>query len=117
MERTIGTSEEWRAVRLELLEREKQLTRLRDEVAAERRRLPWVPVETEYVFDTLGGPRTLAELFDGRSQLVIYHFMMGPDWEEGCPSCSFWSDTYSGNEVHLAAREVPVLCASRAPLD
>jgi predicted dithiol-disulfide oxidoreductase (DUF899 family) len=117
MDPTIGTREEWRAARLALLEREKQLTRLRDEIAAERRRLPWVPVDTEYVFDTLDGPRTLADLFDGRSQLVMYHFMMGPDWEEGCPSCSFWSDTYNGLDVHLAARDVTFLCASRAPLE
>ena len=117
MEPVIGSSEEWRIARLDLLEREKQLTRLRDEVAAERRRLPRVPVETEYTFDTIDGARTLAELFDGRSQLVIYHFMMGPGWEEGCPSCSFWSDTYNGLDVHLAARDVTFLCASRAPLD
>lgn len=117
MEPVVRTREEWREARLALLEREKQLTRLRDEVAAERRELPWVPVETEYVFDTLEGERSLTELFDGRSQLVIYHFMMGPDWEEGCPSCSFWSDTYNGNGVHLAARDVTFLCASRAPLD
>jgi predicted dithiol-disulfide oxidoreductase (DUF899 family) len=117
VEPVVRTREEWREARLALLEREKQLTRLRDEVAAERRELPWVPVETEYVFDTLEGERSLTELFDGRSQLVIYHFMMGPDWEEGCPSCSFWSDTYNGNGVHLAARDVTFLCASRAPLD
>lgn len=117
MDPEIGTREEWRAARLELLEREKQLTRLRDDVAAERRRLPWVPVETEYVFDTTDGQRTLADLFNERSQLVVYHFMMGPDWEEGCPSCSFWSDTYNGLDVHLAARDVTFLCVSRAPLD
>lgn len=117
MESVIGTREQWRAARLALLEREKELTKLRDVVAAERRRLPWVPVETDYVFDTLEGERTLSELFEGRSQLVVYHFMMGPDWEEGCPSCSFWSDTYDGLDVHLAARDVTFLCASRAPLD
>ena len=113
----VVTSEAWRVARLDLLAREKELTRLRDEVAAARRALPMVEVTKTYRFDTAEGEKTLGDLFDGRSQLIVYHFMMGPDWEEGCPSCSFWSDTYSGNEAHLAARDVTFLCASRAPLD
>ncbi len=113
----IGSREEWREARLRLLDKEKELNRLRDELAAERRALPWVPVEKGYRFDTPGGKRSLSELFEGRSQLIVYHFMMGPDWEEGCPSCSFWADTYEGNPVHLAARDVTFVCCSRAPLD
>lgn len=113
---TIGTRDAWRSARIELLAREKELNRLRDELAAARRELPWVPVEKNYEFDTTEGGKTLADLFDGRSQLLVYHFMMGPDWEEGCPSCSFWADTYEGNDVHLAARDVTFVCASRAPL-
>jgi predicted dithiol-disulfide oxidoreductase (DUF899 family) len=112
----IVTRSEWRIARLDLLEREKELTRLRDEVARARRNLPRVEVSGEYLFDTSTGQKSLLELFDGRSQLIIYHFMMGSDWDEGCPSCSFWADTFSGNEVHLAARDVTFLCASRAPL-
>ena len=88
MTHTIGTHEEWLAARKALLVREKELTRLSDELAEQRRALPWVPVEKPYTFDTDDGPQTLAELFAGRSQLLIYHFMFGPDWELGCPSCS-----------------------------
>ena len=113
---TIGTRDEWLAARLELLESEKELNRRRDELAVKRRALPWVPVEPTYEFDTTSGRISLEELFAGRSQLLVYHFMLGPDWEEGCPSCSFWADTYDGNSVHLAARGVSFVCASRAPL-
>jgi predicted dithiol-disulfide oxidoreductase (DUF899 family) len=113
---TIGTRDEWLAARRHLLVEEKELNRMRDALAEQRRALPWVPVDVEYTFDTPDGRRTLADLFAGRSQLLVYHFMMGPGWEEGCPSCSFWADTYSGLEVHLAARDVTFLCASRAPL-
>lgn len=114
---SIGTRDQWRAARLDLLQREKELTRLRDELAAERRQLPWVEVVEPYTFDTTSGPKTLADLFDGRSQLLTYHFMMGPDWDAGCPSCSFWSDTFDGLDVHLAARDVTFVIVSRAPLD
>jgi predicted dithiol-disulfide oxidoreductase (DUF899 family) len=95
---------------------EKELTRRGDEVARRRRALPWVPVEKEYVFDTEDGEKTLAELFDGRSQLLVYHFMFGPKWNEGCPVCSFWADNFNGAIVHLKHRDVTMLCASRAPL-
>ena len=112
----IGTREEWRAARERLLGKEKELSRLRDELAEERRALPWVEVDKPYGFDTHEGQKTLTDLFADRSQLLIYHFMMGPAWEEGCPMCSFWADTYEGLDVHLAARDVTFLCASRAPL-
>lgn len=113
---TVGSRDEWLAARLELLAREKDLNRLRDELAAQRRALPWVRVEEDYRFDTPDGPRSLAQLFDGRSQLLMYHFMYGPDWEEGCPSCSFWADSFEGLNVHLAQRDVTFACVSRAPL-
>ncbi|MFN0090747.1 MAG: DUF899 domain-containing protein [Acidimicrobiales bacterium] len=108
--------EAWLAARIELLEAEKALTRARDELSARRRALPWESVEKTYVFDTPDGPRSLAELFEGRSQLIVYHFMMGPDWTEGCPSCSFWTDSWNGAHVHLAHRDVSFVMASRAPL-
>jgi predicted dithiol-disulfide oxidoreductase (DUF899 family) len=117
MTHTIGTHEEWLAARKELLLREKELTRLSDELARRRRELPWMPVGKEYVFATEDGPRTLAELFDGRSQLLVYHFMFGPDWELGCPSCSFLADEVDGGAIHLAANDVTFLFVSRAPLE
>ena len=106
----------WLAARKSLLEREKQLTHLRDEVARERRALPWQRVEKTYVFDTLDGPRTLAELFDGRRQLLVQHFMFAPGWEQGCPSCSFMADHTDGMTVHLAQRDVSFVAISRATL-
>ena len=112
----IVSREEWIAARQELLAKEKESTRLRDQLSAERRKLPWVKIEKNYVFDAAGGKETLADLFDGRSQLVIYHFMFGPDWKEGCPSCSFVSDHIEGALMHLAARDVTMLMVSRAPL-
>jgi predicted dithiol-disulfide oxidoreductase (DUF899 family) len=112
----VVSREEWTAARKKLLEKEKESTRLRDQLSAERRELPWVKVEKNYVFDTSAGKKTLADLFDGRSQLVIYHFMFGPDWQEGCPSCSFVSDHIDGALPHLAARDVKVTMVSRAPL-
>jgi predicted dithiol-disulfide oxidoreductase (DUF899 family) len=115
-EHTVGTRGEWLQARRELLEHEKELTRARDELAQERRRLPWVRVDKEYTFETREGQRTLAELFDGRSQLLTYHFMLGPDWSEGCPSCSFWADGFDGAIPHLRARDVTLVCVSRAPL-
>jgi predicted dithiol-disulfide oxidoreductase (DUF899 family) len=112
----IGTPEEHLRARLELLEAEKALTRRGDELARMRRALPWVPVEKTYVFDTGDGERTLAGLFAGRSQLLVYHFMFGPDWTEGCPICSYWADSFDGGIVHLAHRDVTMVCVSRAPL-
>lgn len=115
MHRT-GTREEWRTARLALLEREKELTRMSDALARERQALPWVPVETEYVFDTPAGRRTLAELFESRSQLVLYHFMLGPDWDAGCPSCSSIADHIEIPRVHLEHHDVAFSAVSRAPL-
>jgi predicted dithiol-disulfide oxidoreductase (DUF899 family) len=115
-EHRIVSRDEWLASRIELLKKEKELTRLRDEQSRQRRELPWVKVDKNYVFDTPEGTRTLAELFHGRSQLVIYHFMFGPQWEEGCPSCSFTSDHVDGALPHLAARDVTLAMVSRAPL-
>jgi predicted dithiol-disulfide oxidoreductase (DUF899 family) len=114
---TVGTREEWQAARAELLEREKELTRLGDELARRRQELPWVPVDKAYVFETDAGTRTLAELFDGRSQLLVYHVMFGPDWTEGCVGCSFLADHLDGAIVHVNQRDVTVLCASRAPIE
>jgi len=113
----VGTAEEHLAARLQLLRAEKALTRQSDELARQRRQLPWVTVDEEYVFDTAEGQRTLRELFDGRSQLLVYHFMFGPDWDAGCPACSLWADGFDRVIVHLAHRDVMMLCASRAPLE
>jgi predicted dithiol-disulfide oxidoreductase (DUF899 family) len=114
---TTGTADEHLAARLELLAAEKEHTRKGDELARLRRALPWVRVEKEYLFDTDEGEKTLAELFAGRSQLLVYHFMFGPEWEVGCPICSYWADNFNGGVVHLAHRDVTMVCASRAPLD
>jgi predicted dithiol-disulfide oxidoreductase (DUF899 family) len=111
----IASRDEWLAARHELLAKEKHLTRLRDELAAERRTLPWVPVEKAYAFDGPSAKLTLSDLFAGRSQLVVYHFMLGPGWKEGCPSCSLLSDHLDGAVVHLAARDVALAVVSRAP--
>jgi predicted dithiol-disulfide oxidoreductase (DUF899 family) len=112
----IATREEWLAARRRLLAKEKELTRRHDELARERRALPRVKVEKRYEFDGPGGKQTLADLFGRRSQLVVYHFMFGPDWNEGCPSCSFVSDHVDGALPHLAARDVALAMVSRAPL-
>jgi predicted dithiol-disulfide oxidoreductase (DUF899 family) len=112
----VGTREEWRAARLELLEEEKALTRRGDEVAEQRRQLPWVPVEKEYRFDTDDGPASLVDLFRGRSQLLVYHFMFGPEYQAGCPSCSAIADGFNGFVVHLANHDVSLFAVSRAPL-
>ena len=107
---------EWLAARRELLAKEKNFTRQRDALSAQRRELPWVKVDKEYVFDASGGKQTLSDLFDGRRQLIVYHFMFGPEWEEGCPSCSLVSDHMDGAVVHLAQRDVTLAVVSRAPL-
>jgi predicted dithiol-disulfide oxidoreductase (DUF899 family) len=107
---------DWLTARKELLKKEKEATHARDALSAERRELPWAKVEKNYEFDTSEGKKTLADLFNGRSQLVIYHFMFGPDWKEGCPSCSFLSDHMDGAVPHLAARDVTLTMVSRAPL-
>lgn len=112
----VVSREEWVGARRELLRKEKEWTRLRDELGVARRALPWVRVEKEYVFETPQGRVTLADLFAGRSQLVIYHFMMGPDWAWGCPSCSLIADGIDGATIHLAARDVTLMAVSRAPL-
>jgi len=110
-----GTRAEWTSARLALLGAEKDLTRRRDALAEQRRDLPWVPVDPTYTFDGPDGPVRLEELFAGRRQLLVYHFMFGPEWDEGCPSCSFWADGFDGLDVHLAHRDVTFVCVSRAP--
>jgi len=112
----VGTREEWLAAREALLTREKEHTRLGDALARQRRELPWVRVEKKYRFDTNDGTRTLADLFDGRSQLVVYHFMFGPSYQAGCPTCSSIADAVNGIVPHLNARDVTVLFVSQAPL-
>src|SRR5215510_10536080 len=109
MPHRVVSRDEWLAARKAFLAKEKEFTRLRDELSAERRELPWVKVEKAYVFDSSHGKETLADLFQGRGQLLVYHFMFGPDWQEGCPSCSFWADNYNGIVVHLAHRDVSLV--------
>ena len=116
-EHTIGTQEEWQAKRDELLMQEKELTGRGDELTRKRRELPWVPVEKDYRFETDDGTKTLADLFDGRSQLLVYHFMFGPPYAAGCPVCSSIADTLDPQVVHLKARDTTLLLASRAPLE
>ena len=112
----IVSGEEWLAARKALLQQEKAFTRARDELSAARRALPWVEVDQDYRFETVRGSESLADLFDGCVQLIVYHFMFGPDWQEGCPSCSFWADNYQGTLPHLRARDVNLVAVSRAPL-
>ena len=112
----IVSREEWLAARRAHVEKEKELTRLRDRLSAEGRALPWLAVEKEYVFDGPNGRETLAQLFAGRSQLIVYHFMFGPGWKEGCVGCSFLVDHLSGPLLHLAQRDVTLVVVSRAPL-
>ena len=116
-EHTIATQEEWQAQRDDLLAAEKEITRRSDELARQRRELPWVPVEKDYVFETSAGTKSLADLFDGRSQLMIYHFMFGPEWAAGCPVCSSIADTLSPQVAHLEARDATLICSSRAPVE
>jgi predicted dithiol-disulfide oxidoreductase (DUF899 family) len=114
--RAVVSREQWRGQRMALLAREKELTHLRDQVASERRALPWVRIEKDYVFDAPEGRRTLSDLFAGRRQLLVQHFMFGPGWQQGCPSCSFMADHTDGMNVHLAQRDVTFVAISRAPL-
>jgi predicted dithiol-disulfide oxidoreductase (DUF899 family) len=106
----------WTKARVAFLKKEKAFNTLRDKLSAERRALPWEKVEQDYVFQGPDGKRKLADLFDGRSQLVVYHFMFDPSWTEGCKACSFWADNFERNVVHLAARDVTLIAISRAPL-
>jgi predicted dithiol-disulfide oxidoreductase (DUF899 family) len=108
--------EEWLAARKQLLNREKELTKLQEEVSRQRREMPWVKVEKEYVFDTPEGKKTLADLFDGRSQLIVYHFMFGPGWKAGCVGCSFFADHVDGANQHIAHNDVSFVAISRATL-
>ena len=112
-----GTRDEWLRARLDLLRAEKELTRLGDDLARRRRELPWVPVDKAYAFDTEDGKATLADLFRGRSQLLVYHFMLDPDWDEGCPSCSSLADGFNGTHLHLQNHDVAFTAVSRAPLE
>lgn len=112
----IVSPDEWHQARREFLAKEKEFTRLRDELSQQRREMPWTRVEKKYHFLGPNGPETLADLFAGKSQLIVYHFMYGPDWgERGCPSCSFWADNFNGIDVHLAARDATLLAVSLAP--
>ena len=111
----IATRDEWRLARIDLLAREKELNRLRDGLAADRRRLPWVRLDKQYEFDGPDGRVPMPELFEGHSQLIVYHFMLGPAWGEGCPLCSFWADSFNAMPVHLAHRDTAFAAVSRAP--
>ena len=113
----VVSHDQWLAARKALLAHERELTHLRDRIAAERRALPWERVEKPYVFDTPEGRRTLADLFTGRRQLVVQHFMLGPGWDQGCPSCSYMADHTDGMTLHLAARDTSFVAVSRAPLE
>src|SRR2546425_12972040 len=112
----IVSEAEWLVARKDLLTREKEFSRQRDALSAARRKLPMVKIEKEYVFEGPNGKETLADLFDGRSQLIVYHFMFGPGWEEGCPGCSFLGDHFDGAISHINQRDVTFVAASRAPL-
>jgi len=112
----VVSREAWLEARRQYLAKEKAFTRQRDALSADRRALPWVRVDKEYVFEGPDGRETLSDLFAGRSQLIVYHFMLGPDWQEGCKSCSFWADNFNGIDVHLKHRDVTLLAISSAPL-
>ena len=113
----IADDRTWLEARRTLLEKEKAFQLARDEMALERRELPWRKISSDYVFDTEDGPKSLAELFGDATQLIVYHFMFHPDWDEGCKSCSFWADSYNGALPHLKARDVALVAVSRAPLE
>lgn len=112
----VSSREEWLKARIALLSKEKELTRQRDELARQRRELPWVKVEKEYIFDAPEGEVQFADLFDGRSQLIVYHFMFDPEWSQGCKSCSLVADHYNPAIIHLEHRDVSMVTVSRAPL-
>ncbi len=112
----VASAAEWLAARKALLSKEKELTRLSDELSKQRREMPWERIEKDYIFDTKEGKKSMAELFEGRSQLIVYHFMLGPDWKEGCPSCSLLADHFDGGMAHLNARDITFVVVSRAPL-
>lgn len=116
MQHAVVSHHDWLTARKELLKEEKELTRHRDKVAQARLALPWLRIDKGYVFDTLDGPRSLANLFDGRSQLLVQHFMLAPGWKEGCKSCSFMADHTDGMNLHLAHHDVTMIAVSRAPL-
>ena len=115
-EHKVVSPKAWIAARKKLLTQEKKFTRLRDQLNQQRRQLPWEQVEQDYVFDGPDGKQTLAELFDGKSQLIVYHFMFAPDWNEGCPHCSFWADHYDSVNLHLGQRDTTLVVISRAPV-
>jgi predicted dithiol-disulfide oxidoreductase (DUF899 family) len=117
MQPRIVSRAEWNEEGQRHLEREKELTHLRDAISRERRALPWVRIEKDYVFEGPNGPESLADLFDGRNQLIVYHFMFGPDWAQGCPSCSFLSDHFDPALIHLEHRDVTLRVVSRAPIE
>ncbi|MFM9886840.1 MAG: DUF899 domain-containing protein [Burkholderiales bacterium] len=112
----VVSSDEWLNARQAFLAKEKAFTRMRDELSRERRALPWVKVDTPYTFDAPGGKETFADLFAGKSQLIVYHFMFDPDWQDGCKSCSFWADNYNAIVTHLNQRDVSMVTISKAPL-
>ena len=112
----IVSRDEWLEARKILLQEEKDFSRLRDQLSRKRRQLPWLRVDTDYIFDDLNGKLSLGDLFEDKSQLIIYHFMYGPDWEEGCPSCSFWADNFNGIDIHLRHRDANMVVVSRASL-
>jgi len=115
-EHAVVSAQEWVSARKALLAKEKEFTRRRDELARQRRELPWEAVTKEYFFEGADGTRSLPQLFDGRSQLIVYHFMFPPEWDEGCPHCSFWADNFNGTMEHLHARDVTMAAVSRAPI-
>jgi len=116
MQHTIVSQSEWLKARKALLAKEKEFTKARDELSAARRALPWVKVDKNYVFDGPNGKQTLGDLFGARNQLIVYHFMLGPGWNAGCPSCSYLADHFDGADIHLAQRDVTLVVVSRAPL-
>ena len=111
----IVSKDEWLAARSALLKKEKEFTLLRDKLGQQQRDMPWVLADKEYLFDGPNGKQTLSDLFDGRSQLIVYHFMYDPNWDAGCPSCSFWADNFNGIVVHLNQRDVTMIAVSKAP--
>ncbi len=115
-EHKVVSEKQWLAARKALLAKEKKFTRLRDQLNQQRRNLPWVKVDKEYVFEGPKGKETLSQLFDGTNQLIVYHFMFGPGWNEGCPHCSFWADHFDGPSLHLKQRDTTLVAISRAPL-